>query len=370
MVIGKLGRAGAEFQLAELAAGLARQGDHVELAVLGEVQMAQGRLRAAGVKLVHLDAPPGPRRAVALPRLAAMARRSDIVHCTMWDASLWGRLAAAIARRPVVVGDHATDRGHQTSRSGAPRDRWIGLHNRLLDRFTFATVACARSQLPMLEREGVQPDRTVHIPNGVRVASFREAGHGRQAARGALGVPTGALLVVHLARFHPLKNQRLTLATVARLREELGDVHLLLVGDGAERADLERRAAGQRWAHFVGRRTDVPELLSTADLAVLPSLSEAMPLSLLEAMAAGLPVVATDVGDVGPTVRGADAGRCVPAGDDEAFYLACRELLMDPTLREQLGSNAAGASRAYDLEAMVDRYSELFDSALTGSPSR
>lgn len=369
MVIGQLGRAGAEAQLAALAGGLARQGDRVTVADLTKGKMDPQALLDGGVRVLQLDTAPGLRRARVVPSLARIARRNDLVHCTMWDASLWGRLAAIAARRPVIVSDHSADRGHQVSHAGAPRQRWIALHNRLLEPATYATVACARAQLPLLESEGVRRQRIVHIPNGVSLEAFREAATGGPS-RQELGIPEGARTLIHVARFNPLKNQQLTLETAMRLREELGEVHVIFVGDGQERGPLERQAKsmGADWAHFLGRRTDVPALLRISDLAVLPSLSEAMPMTVLEALALGVPVVATAVGDVGPTLDSTGGGLHVPLGEPDAFLHACRDVLTDPGLHERLVNGGLRSAERFSVEAMVGRYSHLFDAMLRGRP--
>jgi glycosyltransferase involved in cell wall biosynthesis len=290
----------------------------------------------------------------------------------MWDASLWGRLAAIVARRPVIVADHATDRAVQTSSSGAERHDWIARHNRALDRFTFATVACARTQIPLLEGEGVSAERIVYIPNGVPIGELRESAQ-PPPTRTDLGIPEDARVVIHVAGFRPEKNQAATFEALSRLRDELGDVHGIFVGVGRALKDpLEKRAAeaGASWAHFLGKRSDVPALLALADLAVLPSSADTMPLSLLEAMALGVPIVATDVGDVRAMVEAPGAGLIVPPGDLDAFTGACLRTLSDAELHAELSAAGRNASRAFDSETMVDAYQELLEAAVDHDSGR
>ncbi|HEY7255623.1 MAG TPA: glycosyltransferase [Solirubrobacterales bacterium] len=365
MVIQNLRPGGAERQLIALARGLARRGAEITVACMGAPDTDVGMLTEAGVEVVALGAESREKRLAAVPRLVRLARGADVVQCTMWDASLWGRVAAVIARKPVIVSDHAADRAVQTSSSGAARRDWIARHNRALDRFTFATVACARTQVPLLEEEGVSPERIVYIPNGVPTGELREAAQ-PPPTRADLGIPEDARVIIHVAQFRPEKNQAATYETVSRLREELGDVDAVFVGVGRAIKDpMERRAAeqGATWAHFLGMRSDVPALFALADLAVLPSSADTMPLSLLEAMALGVPVVATDVGDVRGMVEGAGAGIVVPPDDLDAFVEACRSVLADPELHARLSEAGRQASRAFDSETMVDAYQRLLRAA-------
>ena len=366
MVIHHLRQGGAERQLVELALGLARRGERVTIACIDQPGIELTGLREAGVRVLGLGAAGRLRRLLAVPRLARLARRMDVVHCTMWDASLWGRLAAMLARRPVIVADHATDRSVQRSLAGARRDSWIALHNRLLDPFTYATVACAKSQLPLLESEGVLRERIVLIPNGVPVAELRRSAR-KGPTREQLGIPDGAKVVVHVAHFRPEKNQAATLELVAALREDLPDVHALFVGGGdRERVESEAKRIGAGWAHFLGRRSDVASLLALSDLLVLPSRSDTMPMALLESMALGVPFVATDVGDVPWLVARTGAGLCVPTGNTAALHDACFRILADERLARGLSEAATAGIYEFDANRMLDRYSMLFAAAADG----
>lgn len=263
-------------------------------------------------------------------------------------------------RRPVVVAEHTPGREHQVSSTGAPRKKWIEWHNRLLDPLTDLTVICAEWQRPMLRGEGVAAHKILHIPNGVPVNALRRRAAGG-VSRGQLGIPSEAKVLVHVARFAPQKRQELSLRTVARLRETLGDVRIVFAGAGGE-ADAVRSAAAEMsadWAIFLGRHDNVPSVFALADLAVLPSTGEALPMAVLEAIAVGVPMVATDVGDVGGVLRATGAGVVVPPSDDDAFYDACHRVLADPALRSQLATSAEQARGSIDAETMVRRYDEL-----------
>jgi glycosyltransferase involved in cell wall biosynthesis len=366
MVIDTLFWAGAETQLRNLAIGLQRLGFAVTLLAIADATSYAADLEAAGVQLHALGVKGRAGKLRALAEMRRLARRADLVHCTGWDASLWGRLAAIGARRPVVVTEHTAGRSFQVSRSGASRERMIALHNRLLDPATYATVVVARTQIDLLESEGVRRDSIVHIPNAVPLEELRrraEEGPGRAE----LGIPEDAKVVLHAARFTPPKGQPATLRAVARLRERLGDVRVLFAGAGPEEEKAKREAdrLGADWASFLGSRDDVPALMRAADLVVLPSSAEALPMSLLEAMALGTPVVATDVGDVPWLLDEVGGGLCVPAGDEEAFASACGRLLDDePELHRRLAEAGRAGVAEFDVPRMAERYAEVFEAAI------
>jgi glycosyltransferase involved in cell wall biosynthesis len=369
-----IGAAGMEQQLLHLARGLAERGHDVTIGCF-HPWVDVSRVTELGVRVVKL----GPRsrlgRIPGIVRAYRLARRAEVVHCTGWDASLWGRIAAALARRPVLVTDHSADRSIAVSdRSGRSRGRLIGWHNRLLDRFTYATVAVAHAQAPVLAAEGVRPQRMVHVPNGVPLAALREAAE-PPADRAALGLPDGARVVVHVARFDTPKRQHLTYEAVARVRAELAqDVRAVFVGGRPPGIDLkdrlERRAREESagWAHFLGVREDVPALLALADVAVLPSATEALPMVVLEAMALGVPQVASAVGDVGPLLRRTGAGLTFPVDDAQGLALALRRVLTEPALAERLRDRAREAIGEFDADRMIDSYAELFEAAVAGRP--
>jgi glycosyltransferase involved in cell wall biosynthesis len=371
LVVGRLGAGGAELQLIALAVGLARQGHEVTVACLTEASVDLQHARDAGVRFRMLGA--GRRtRPLVLGPLIAMARRAHVVQCNSFDASLWGRIAAAVARRPVVVTEHTPGREWDRASSGAGRGRWIARHNRVLDPVTYTTIAVARWQRGLLTSEGVAADKIVHVPNGVLVSELRAAAHSG-VTRDDLGLPPQAHVLVHVARFQPQKNQAATLQAVRSLRETVGDVRAVFAGDGPERPAVERlaRELGVEDAVlFLGRRPDVPALLALADVMVLPSLAEAMPMTIIESMAVGTPVVATDVGDVGDVISQTGGGLCVAAGDQEAFTAACLRVLTDDTLRRSLAERALAASDEYDSDLMARRYEAVFEAAIAGTPPR
>ncbi|HSC20654.1 MAG TPA: glycosyltransferase family 4 protein [Solirubrobacterales bacterium] len=369
LVTNWVGWGGAETQLDYLAIGLAEAGYSVRMLAIGELLRDTSQIEAAGVEVVALNAVDRGTKEKRFPKIVRAARWADLVHCTGWDATLWGRLAAILARRPALITEHTPGRDLQVTSAGRSRGRAIALHNRLLARFTYATIIVGVWQRQLLEAERVGGDRIVHIPNAVPIADLR-----RRAAAGPsraeLGIPEDALLVVQVARFKSQKRQLTTLHTVARLRERLGDVHAVFLGEGSEEAKVREEAErlGADWAHFLGFREDVPGVVGLSDLSVLPSSGEGLPMSLIESIALGVPTVATDVGDVRWLLETTGGGIVVPPGDDDAFLGACESLLGDAERRRRMGAAGAEAVASFDAPKMVDRYAAVFEACLAGAP--
>jgi glycosyltransferase involved in cell wall biosynthesis len=193
-----------------------------------EVRTDVSDLERDGVRVIQVAGSSRASRIAAIPKIARLARNYDLVHCTEWDASLWGRMAAVLARRPSVVTEHTLDRGIQMSEAGAARGRAIALHHRLLGPSTYAVVHVAEQQARVLLDEDVPPAKLVHIPNGVPLDHIREVA-ASGLTRSDIGVPEDAKVVAHVARFYAMKRQAWTLEAVRRLREELGRAHARLL---------------------------------------------------------------------------------------------------------------------------------------------
>jgi len=156
----------------------------------------------------------------------------------------------------------------------------------------------------------------------------------------------------------------------AAFGEQLGDVRVLFAGSGPEEDAVRRQAAemGADWASFLGSRDDVPALLHAADLAVLPSTAEGLPMSLIEAMALGTPVVSTDVGDVRWLIEVAGGGLCVARQDEQQFTEACSRALGDARLHGQLSAAGLAGVEDFDAPRMAERYADVLSAAVDDAP--
>ena len=204
----------------------------------------------------------------------------------------------------------------------------------MADRYVTPSKHCRRE---LLAYGYFGPERIRAIPNGVKIPPDDPAARGR--IRAELGLGDGPVLIV-TSRLHPMKGHVHLLDAFAALRRDFPDSRLLVVGDGGERATLEEHARClgiDETVAFTGFRTNVTDMLRAADLFVLPSLREGMPNTALEAMAVGLPVVASGVHGVPEVVADGETGLLVAPGDAGLLRGAIGRLLADPDLAAQMG---------------------------------
>jgi len=282
-------------------------------------------------------------------------RRIDAVITvgTGGDKMFWGRLAAWCAGVPVIASAlHST---------GLPDHvEWL---NRRLESLTDAFIAVAQPHAEYLTRcEGCPPHKVRVVPNGVDIERFRPISPAPRL-REELGLPPGAPVAAIVAALRPEKNHELFLRVAALARREAPSAQFLIVGDGALRPRLEALANDLGLAgivHFLGTRSDIPELLSCVDVLALSSHMEANPVSILEGLACEKPVVATRVGSIPETVKDGVNGYLVPAGDAQHMAERLAELLNDRALARQLGQAGRRLVVAdWSLERMVEGYQDL-----------
>lgn len=221
-------------------------------------------------------------------------------------------------------------------------------------------------------RDGVKRMYGVDAPvirNGIDLAPLRAAADQRSAWRRATGLPDSAFVFACVARLMPQKNHALLLAAFAGVARAVPAARLLLVGDGALRQTLEAQATALGITHavtFLGVRDDVPAVLAAADAFVLASDFEGNPLSVMEALAAGKPVIATAVGGVPELVTHERNGLLVAQGDGASLTAAMLGLATSPALAQRLGAAAAASAVEFGVDAMVRAYAGLYSRALTG----
>jgi glycosyltransferase involved in cell wall biosynthesis len=242
-----------------------------------------------------------------------------------------------------------------------PRARWL---QRFVYRQGVIPVAVAREVAASLERQyGIVGCRVVW--NCIPTELYAYPQTKRAAWRAKQGFAAEDILFVCVARFAPVKNHALLINAFAQGPASDPRAHLVLAGEGALRAQLQERVNNlglTSRVHFLGLRTDIPDVLGAADVFVLSSNYEGNPLSVIEAMAAGLPIASTAVGGVPELLQNGKEGLIVPPGQAEQLSEAMMILLNDRDLRRTMGAAAAVRAREkFDVSAMVRGYEELYD---------
>jgi glycosyltransferase involved in cell wall biosynthesis len=359
-VIWSLEVGGAERIVESLASGIDRRRFVPSVACLNRPGRLAETLRAQGIPVVALDKRPGCDRTLLWRLVRLMKRlRVDVVHTHLWGANVWGRLAARLAGVPVVL---AHEHGLQPWRG---RLHWW-IDRRLLgasDRVLFVSEEVRRDYRA---RTGASAQRCVLVPNGI---AWNARGLDRESARRQLGWREDERVIVSIGRLAPEKGHEDLLHAAALLRGQGEALRVVLIGDGPQRqalADLQARHGLNGGVTFAGTQDDVAPWLLAADAYVQPSRREALSLALLEAMAAGTPVIATHVGDAARLIRHGREGYLVPPADPEALAGMLREVLRRPQEARRVAAAAQQLVRqAYSRERMLDAvqalYAELLD---------
>ena len=320
-------------------------------------------LAEAGVEVLALDR----RSKLDLGAWRPLVRRLsevDVVHAHMFGSNVWGTVLGRLKRVPVVVAHE-----HTWSFQGRPLRRL--LDREVVARFADAFIAVAEEdRRKMIEVEGVDPDTIRLIPNGI---PDPEPGDGALVRR-ELGIAEDAPVIGVVCELRAQKALEVLFAAAAQLRQELPGLRVLVAGDGPERENLEqeaRRLELDGTVQLLGIRRDVPALLDALDVAVLSSDYEGSPLSVMEYMAAGKPVVSTRVGGVPELVEDGVHGLLVEPRDPAALAAAIERLLRDPAEARRLGEQGRERQqRELSLDAMVRRVEDLYEELWLASPRR
>jgi len=271
------------------------------------------------------------------------------------------------ARRTGAAAVHTFHGIHYEGYRRAGRWLYLALERRLA-RWTRTLVSVSASEEAEARALGLcQPGRSATVVNGVDVEAQDRALAAAPVRREALGLGAEALVVGSVARFDPVKNLGALVAAVARLAPSEPRLALVLIGDGADKARLQALAATARPGPrvvFAGWLEDSARAYPAMDLYAASSLKEGLPLALLEAMAAGLAVVATDVPGHRDVVRDGETGLLVPAGDEDALAAALGALVADPDRRRRLGrAGRARVLREFGVAPMVAGTAEIYRAA-------
>jgi glycosyltransferase involved in cell wall biosynthesis len=346
-LIDSLGTGGAERDLAEKLPHLAALGIHpIAVALRPRDEGVQRALQADGFELHILDARRFPGRVRAVRQLLRL-RRPDLMETVLVRSDLVGRVAAVGTGIPVVtrlvnteyVPVRQLDPALGNARFHLTRvlDGWTARH---LTRGVYANSEAVKAAA--VRHLGLDPASVTVILQSRDAARLGRPSRGRrQAARAALGIDPGQEVLVTVGRQDFQKGQWVLIEALARLVPLRPHLLLLIAGrsgDSSERLKSLCASLGvEKHVRFLGHRDDTPELLAAADLFVFPSLYEGLPGAVLEAMALGLPIVASDIAPVREAVERAENARLVPAGDAPRLADAIGNVLDHPELARTLG---------------------------------
>ncbi len=302
-------------------------------------------------------------------RLARLLRdhRVDLIHAHTYGPFFYAATARLLGGRvPILYAEHARPF------PDSPRLRHA-VANRILlgtrDRVVGVGQAVRQA---VIRNEGIPPERVEVVGNGIDVDAFTADPRARTDVRRELGLADEEPVAVQVARLDPIKDHVTAFHALGLAARRVGNLRLVVVGDGALAGPLRRLADGLGLgAHvrFLGLRTDVSRLLSAADVFLLSSLSEAAPVSVMEAMASGLAVVATRVGGVGELVADGETGLLSPPGHPEPLAGNLARLADDPVLRRRMGrAGRRRALEAFSEGTMLRRYRSIYDEMLGRPP--
>ncbi len=366
-VIHSLQDGGAEHVLVDFATATAAHGLRtVVVALVGDTGTRHGcALKAAGAQVYSLHLPNrwdprGPLRCRDVLRQV----RPDIVHTHLKHADLAGGLAAHTLRIPTVSTLHVIEDA-PTVVGRVKRGLAAAVRSRAR-----CTIAVSRAQRQWyLQTFSRHPGHVVTMPNGV-VAGAPITTAATSQLRGELGAGRDDVLAVMVSVLRPGKGHA-DLVRAAELLPETSRVRLAIVGDGESRAVVEglvAKSPARDRLRLVGYRDDVPTLLQAADLVIHPTHADALPTALIHGLAAGVPVLATDVGGV-PDIVTPDVGVLVPPREPEQLAEALERLARDPLMRARMGR--AGRRRfesQFSAQVWADRLLALYVKVLSGSP--
>jgi len=308
--------------------------------------------------------PVSPKNFLAYRELRKLLSREryDLIHVHTPMAAWLGRLAAKRARQgPVLYTAH----GFHFYR-GAPWPYWLFYYpaERLAARWTDGLIVMNKEDLERAKRMGFKEGENLFYVHGVGVdlARFSPDKSKADRVRRDLKIDQEEAVVTYVAELTPTKNHLMLLQAWSGITKKTDQAHLLLVGDGRLRRGLEREVAqrGPSKVQFLGFRRDVPEILAASDIVVQVSKREGLPRSVMEAMAAGKPVVATDVRGNCDLVEHGVTGLLVKLGDTKGLTEALLHLINNPELRRQMGQAGRKKIQDYSLDRVIQEMSEIY----------
>jgi glycosyltransferase involved in cell wall biosynthesis len=329
---------------------------------LESVQEAERRMDAAGVRYVGL----GRRSATDLHEwlsLRGILRRErvEVLHAHMFGSNFWGTVIGRLARVPVIVAHE-----HTWSFEGRPVRRFVD--REVIGRGSTVFIAVSRDdQRKMIEIEGVNPKKILHVPNGIAPPPPPSG----VDVRAGLGIPAGVPVIGTVSVLRPQKALDVFIRASAQLLGEDPDLRVLLAGDGPlrdELTELVHSLGVQDRLLMLGYRSDGPDVIAALDVAVSSSAFEGSPLAVMEYMESARPIVATRVGGVPDLIEDGVHGLLVEPGDVPGLAAAIRLMLSDREGARRMGEAARERRRReFTVDLMVRRLEALYERLVEGA---
>ncbi len=299
--------------------------------------------------------------------------RIHVVHLNGYRSSIFGRLARIVTGVPTIM--HARGASDFYGWKKNNRYSWYQkVIDRFLARFTDLVIAVSDEVKEIyVQQRKIDPKKVIVMPNAIALERFKplpvEKG---KELRKQLGLKPDHLIVGTVTRFIEIKGNKYFLEAAKRVLHVFPNAYFLVVGEGplfSELKQLCQRLGIDKSVIFTGFRNDIPQLLSIFDVKVIPSLSEGSPNVLLEALAAGKPIVATDVGGISDILRDGETGLLVPPQDPHAMSERIIYLLQCKEVRERLAMKARKESRKYSLDTYVKNLENVYVDVARGTRS-
>lgn len=369
-LIDGLSMGGAERLMVPMLQHLSREDFHPQVCAMQSKDgnpMAE-QIRALGIPVECLDIK-HLRDVNAIPRLIKYLKGigADLVHTQLEAANILGNISAKLLRLPSVCTIHVMPSLDVKTKTRLHQKlEWFVLRH-FCDRVISVSEEARQYHIAI---SGTNPSRVTTLYNGIDLSTFLRADHApeRDIVRAELGIPREANLLVTVAVLRPPKGIQYMIRALPSILAAHPNTYYLIVGSGPHQQVLRdevQRAGLSKRVVFAGMRNDVPRLLAASDVFVLPTLTEALPTVLAEAMAVKLPIVASRVGGIPEMIRNGQNGLLVEPEDVQGLANACNHLLEHPEKRADMGAEGGKIARQkFSIERQVDQLKELYLSQL------
>ena len=365
-MIDSLGPGGAEQLMPTILKNLKQAGFNIRICAL---QIRAGNPIAAELERLGLPVDlipiPNLRQPFNLVHILRYLRlhRPQLLHTQLEFADILGTLAAKILGIPSISTVHTLDVfPEKKSAWGRMKLRWF-----LLGKFCDRVIAVSeKTRLHYLQSGGLPPDKVITLYNGVNISRFKIMDATQTAKlKQELHLPLNSKIIITVAVLREPKGIQFMIRALPAILEQCPDVHYLIVGDGEHGAaltDLVTALAIKNHVTFAGHRTDIPDLLACCDIFVLPTLKDALPTVLIEALAAGRPIVASNVGGVPEIIENGVNGLLVSPGDPSKLAEACQKLLRDNELcRQIVKAGSATVRQRFNIDSQIQHLSRMYE---------